>query len=302
MNCDHDQTERALTSLRSVQWDGPTFDPTLEEKLMNQFSTQQSNTSARRRVGPIVALAIVLVGGGAFAAAGGIDMIRSLFVTVDIEGQPVQVELTPTGENTYEGSLNTQLADGRTADINVVRSEPEPNSRQMEVRVAVSDDDEGEQHEAVEHQIHKQRLNVGRPDPSAVFTLDDLGDNQPIHTWTNAEGQAKAVYAVNRAETSLLEIYSTLGQADGTTVVKQLAKLPAELFAGTPQVSIADNGDVRLVWDSGDGETNNRREIRLRDKSSATKSEETLDIDAALPDSPIKVRLGPNAVEKQDSQ
>jgi hypothetical protein len=259
---------------------------------MNQFSTQQSSTSARRRIGPVVALAVVLVGGGAFAAAGGIDMIRSLFVTVELQGQPVQLELQPVAENTYEGSMTTQLEDGRNADIHVVRTDPDENSRQMEVRVAVSGEDgEGDGERQVTQEVHHKKMKVGRPDPNATFTLNDLGGTEPIHTWTNEQGEAKAVYTVNNAEKGLLEIYSTLGKADGSTVVKQLAQLPADVFEGTPEVTVADNGDLRLVWDSGEGEQGNRREIRLRDKNSLTKHDEEIDIEAGPPGATIKLRM-----------
>jgi hypothetical protein len=82
----HDIVDSALQSLAGRRWPGANHNPELESKLMKAFDTQKSKNVFYRH--PLVAacLALLVLGSFGFAAAGGVQMIKALFVTVEVDG------------------------------------------------------------------------------------------------------------------------------------------------------------------------------------------------------------------------
>lgn len=260
---------------------------------MQEFSKNRTSRFVARRPALVAACAVFLVGGGTFAAAGGIDLIKSLFVTVDIDGQAVQLELQPVGENTYEGSLDTQIADGRQASIRVKRVDNGPNELNTQVNVNVSDD--GAVTESEREVVIRKGLNVG-PDPDATYTMDDVGEAQPVHEWTNAAGQGRALYLIE-TDDGKVNAFSVTTLADGTTNVRRLAQLPVEAgFDTAPEVSVDDKDMITLTWD-GDGD---RRVIKLVDRYSNNPSDLADPLSLDTPDGEIKVKV--HVEENPDEQ
>ena len=94
-----DSVDRALESLGRRAWPGATVDPELESKLMREFQPHaRAPFLARHRV-LVPLVAILLLGSAAFAAAGGIRLIRSLFVTTRVNGQVVDTSEVILDEN-----------------------------------------------------------------------------------------------------------------------------------------------------------------------------------------------------------
>ena len=73
MNRDRDMVDSALGSLRSVQYDGPSYDPQLEERLMKEFDQTTVSRRFAHRPAVAAALGILVLGGGAIAAGGGVQ-------------------------------------------------------------------------------------------------------------------------------------------------------------------------------------------------------------------------------------
>ena len=122
MNDKHDPVDRALRSLRSAQWTGESHNAKLEEKLMQEFHTNHTSSFVSRHRTLAAALAIVLVGGAGFAAAGGTEAVKQLFVTLQIIGpngetQVVDAILEPTDDGGGSATMNLNAGDGKEATI-----------------------------------------------------------------------------------------------------------------------------------------------------------------------------------------
>jgi hypothetical protein len=242
---------------------------------MQEFSQNRSPRFISRRPALVAACAIVLIGGGAFAAAGGIDLLKRYFVTVDVGGQALHLELQPTGEHSQEGSLDTQLADGRQAKIQVQRTDAGENQQKMQVRVNLTG--EGTQTESDSEIAIRRSANVGA-DSNTTYTVADLGDAEPAHEWTNSQGEGRALYLIPNDD-GQLRIFSVRTAADGAKTVRMLTQLPSAMgFEGTPEVTTGANDTITLTWGSGDGDAHNRRVIKLMDRTSSS----TIDASADL--------------------
>lgn len=289
MNRDRDMVDSALSSLRSVRYDGPSYDPQLEERLMKEFDKASVSRRFIHRPAVAAALGILVLGGGAFAAGGGIDYIKSLFVTVEVDGQQMNVELQPVGDGSHEGELSTTLEDGRDAHIQV-RKTDNPADGEHEMRVQVNLDDGNTMTEDVRVDKRKTLNSGALPDA----TVEDLGDAEPAHTWTNAEGQYREIYLIEDEAGEFLNVFTTL-LADDVVTVRRLANLPAGRFEGTPEVSVDERGLITMKWVSGDPNNENIQEIKLIDVTSnnpATMHEELKDaLDHAMKDGPVKVKV-----------
>lgn len=73
---------------------------------MQAYGTNKVPTGMARHRTLIIALAALLLGGGSFAAAGGIDLVKSWFMTVELTG--------PDGQTT---SVVLEAADGESGTV-----------------------------------------------------------------------------------------------------------------------------------------------------------------------------------------
>ncbi|MHC4609068.1 MAG: hypothetical protein ACYS7M_01820, partial [Planctomycetota bacterium] len=68
-----DPLDSALESLRGRRWPGDQHNSQLKDKLMQQFHTRQSSSRLGRHGALLTALALVVLAGVGFAAAGGVE-------------------------------------------------------------------------------------------------------------------------------------------------------------------------------------------------------------------------------------
>ncbi len=91
MNKEHDSVNGVLRRLRDQDWPGSSHNPELEESLMQAHERQVSRK--RNKLSVITAaLAVVLLGGVGFAAAGGIELVKTWFITAEVDGREVIVD------------------------------------------------------------------------------------------------------------------------------------------------------------------------------------------------------------------
>lgn len=285
MNPDHDVVDRALSRLASETWNETTPNPYLEERLMQEFSKTPAPSRFARRPALAAALAIVVIGGGAFAATGGLEKIKNLFVTVEIEGRPTQLELHPVGNGVFEGHLETETADGKQANVRVRRMQKGPDGQQTKVHVNLTAP--GLETEDVS-EVAVGIGTAGQPDEK--YTMQDIAGIAPAFQWINADGQGRALYLRSADEDNRAsEIFSTTQLADGNTIVRKLATLPAEatLDGVTPRIEVDENDLITITWDNGA----DQRVIKLMDRVSrkALDPDEHVEVNAA--DGQVKVRF-----------
>ena len=91
---------------------------------MQAYGTNIMPTGMARRRTLVIALAALLLGGGGFAAAGGIDLVKSWFITVELtgpDGQTTSVVLEAAdGES---GTAVFDFADGGRTTVEVTPSQ-----------------------------------------------------------------------------------------------------------------------------------------------------------------------------------
>lgn len=113
-----DPVDGALESLRGRQWPGDYNNHELKDKLMQEFQTKRSSSPLGRHRMLAATLAVLLLGTAGFAAAGGVEAVRSWFITVELNGEQIDVELAEIVIDT-EGDTTTMTVDLGELDVDV---------------------------------------------------------------------------------------------------------------------------------------------------------------------------------------
>lgn len=142
-----DPVDRALESLRGREWPEVKLDPELENKLMHRFDNRNTTAFLSRHRVLVSALALMLVVGVSFAAAGGVALVRSWFVTVTVDGQTETHEVAPNedGSATVTVPLPESKDGLRVVEMTVDSGELPAGDGSQSMSVSVSTDgDEAE--------------------------------------------------------------------------------------------------------------------------------------------------------------
>jgi len=115
---EHDPVDSALQSLGGQKWPGASHDNELEEKLMRAFDSKRSVSRFGRHPVLVSALAVLLLGSLGFAAAGGIEMVRSWFVTIEVNGEVIgPLEVVPDENGNAEFDIPPIEIEGDEAAV-----------------------------------------------------------------------------------------------------------------------------------------------------------------------------------------
>ena len=160
MNKQSDLVDSALNMLRSEHWAAEQpFDPDLENRLMQDFNTHQSPRRFTHPKAMLLAVAFLAVGGVTLAATDGVAKLKQLFVTLEINGQSMDVELDENGEATFD----YELANGANATVNVQKTDTPEDGKMTRVSITAGND----QTEDVEVAKVCQKVKVGGAVPRA---------------------------------------------------------------------------------------------------------------------------------------
>jgi len=181
-----DPVESALESLKSRHWPGG-HNSQLKDKLMREYQMKRSFSGPGRRGALIATLAILVLATAGFAAAGGVELIRGWFITVEIDGQIVDIDdadiTVETEGDTVTlsldlGNIDSHVEEGATATITAIAREVEidgesdgeaPSSpRTLMVRTAIANeakpDGESDDEAAAEPLILTVPVDTGTPE------------------------------------------------------------------------------------------------------------------------------------------
>jgi hypothetical protein len=115
---EHDPVDSALQSLGGQKWPGASHNPKLEDKLMRAFENTGSTSKIRRHPLLAACLAVLLLGSLGFAAAGGIEMVRSWFVTIEVNGEVIgPLEVVPDENGNAEFDIPPIEIEGDEAAV-----------------------------------------------------------------------------------------------------------------------------------------------------------------------------------------
>ena len=118
MRNEHDPVDSALQSLGGQKWPGASHNPKLEDKLMRAFENRGSASKIRRHPLLAACLAVLVLGSLGFAAAGGIEMVRSWFVTIEVDGEVIgPLEVVPDENGNAEFDIPPIEIEGDEAAV-----------------------------------------------------------------------------------------------------------------------------------------------------------------------------------------
>ena len=144
MHKELDPLDRTLESLRSREWKPDDRKTELEEKLMQEFNHKPPSHRFGNHPVLLAALAVLLLGSAAFAATGGVTLVKDWFVKVYIDGQEVDSEVT----NVYDDEDGTthmtlDMGDVGQAELAIVQ-EGEGEIAEIHVTAGVTQDRDGD--------------------------------------------------------------------------------------------------------------------------------------------------------------
>jgi len=94
-----DHVDRALDSLSRTRWTHGSDASRLWNTVARRIERDRSRSFVTRHRSLVTGLVVLTLAGAGFAAAGGFALLASLFVTVEIDGEPVDTREVIVEEN-----------------------------------------------------------------------------------------------------------------------------------------------------------------------------------------------------------
>ena len=254
MNKQSDPVDSALNMLRSEQWAAEQpFDPDLENRLMQDFNTHQSPRRFASPKAMLLALAFLTVGGVTLAATDGVAKLKQWFVTLEINGERLDVELDENGESTFD----YEMADGTTATVNIQKTDTPEDGQMTQIRVTAGDD----QTENVEVAKICQKIKVGGA--NLALTIDDLEDAELVKSWSDAKGTSFDLYTRVQKNGDWIFFVASQPTDDEEPDVRQVARIPTTVLPADsePTFEIGTDGTLSITLNDGEGRV---QELKLR--------------------------------------
>ncbi len=279
MRDQHDPVDRALQELRSQQWTAGPFSTELENRLMQSFNTQRTPSRFGAGRTPLVALALLIVGGATFAATGGVETIRTWFMHIEINEQPFDVELGQNGQATF--TLDTEEFGPATV---LVEKTSSPDEGEM-TRLTVTAGDAMTEDETVTKVVRRMMIM----EPPAV-SLEDLADVEPAQEWTADDGAVTLLYALPIEDAEGAQLVLVTANDAGEAEIHPVCAVPFDLTAEGTEAEYNLDADGTLEIKVNDGEG---RERVMKLKTSCTAEEEAgnPEIDVDTPVGHIKISV-----------
>ncbi len=252
MSASRDPVDDVFKTLRASDWHRPSPDAQLENRLMQQYHTTPRRFAGHSRT-LAFALAFVAVGGVAFAASGGVERIKSWFVTLEVDGQKFDVQLDEAGE--HVGVYETQ--DGGEAEVRIQATEDGQGNRLTRVDVTKTTPDDGTT------RVVEQQRQVTRGGHE-IESYDLPAGATPHRAWTDEEGIDRALYVLptEKGDGSFL----VLAELDADGLPQQAHRLPTPPLPPMDEksgmtIDINEAGELAIIIVDEDG---NEREMVLR--------------------------------------
>ena len=131
-----DPVDGALESLGGRQWPGDYHNHQLKDKIMQELQTKRSSSRLGRRGALVASLLFLVLGTAGFAAAGGFELVRGWFITVEVNGVPVDID---------EADIDVQT-DGDTVTLTIDSADIDTGGEEGEAVITViatSEEDAG---------------------------------------------------------------------------------------------------------------------------------------------------------------
>jgi len=139
-----DPLDSTLEILRSREWKPEAHRSKLEEKLMQEFNHKPPSHRFGKHPVLMAALAVLVLGSAAFAATGGVALVKNWIVSVTIDGQKVDTEVTDVYED-EDGTthMTLDMGDAGQAEL-AIEQEGEGNITDVRVTADLTSDPDGD--------------------------------------------------------------------------------------------------------------------------------------------------------------
>jgi len=281
----HDLVDHALDLLRAdAPGGGPSLNPQLENRLMQRYDARSTTPRPMFARPAVIAAALLAVTGVTFATAGGIQRIKSWFVTVEVGDQTVHLRV---GDN-EEASMISESDDGVRTHVTVNKGATEHGDDMTKVRV-VQDRDGGKNiTESVMVRGH------GPAGPESEYSLEDIGDAQPAKTWTDSAGLMNEIYIVPAAKGDGAQVFYVSAIDTPEMRIHRLAEPQGQWFGEgvTHDVSVTDDGVITLRAQFPDGgEEVMKLKFRSRTRIGKDEPIDEKGVRVETPDGKVKIKI-----------
>lgn len=217
---------------------------------MEQFQSHNTGSRRARYRTVVAAMGAVLICSAGFAAVK-YDTIKSWLVTLEINGQVTQVELTQVAPGEpAEATLTIDTPDGE-ADVSIRRWESEDGS-EASMRVFVQQGDGSGTDTECEKVIERvMRAGGGQ----ALLSTEVLGDAEPDAEWEGADGDSRELYIIPGQAGENANVYMLIhSDVLSDPLLSQVGSIPAGLFGDgvEPAVEVDGEGGVTVTFDDGE--------------------------------------------------
>jgi hypothetical protein len=238
---------------------------------MREFHTNRPPTGIRKHRTLIATLAVVLVSGAAFAAAGGVEAVKTLFVKVKIIGPDGTVydgTLEPVELQGDTATMTLDTAEGDQAMVTIERvdagglvddQEIAPGEDMTMLSVSLEGALAGEAPAGGEHTVEITALAAGQEPIDQKDVLRQIDLAEVVVPWEDADGEPRELYIVRTGGDEKpvgFELFSSRFLDNGEMVYETVGHICGSLSEATEigAVDVDENGVVTMTLLTEDGE------------------------------------------------
>lgn len=263
-----DPVDNALDALRTETWSAAPLTPEQETLLMQQADKQMKQRGPQSYRALIAAIAVIAVGGAAFAATDGVSRLRTWLFDVEVAPGTNAKILVHDGQT---GTMIIEDDDGTITEIEARADELEDGGTRAKVTVRKSDDI-GETEDV--HEV----IRVRGEGPVETVSLDVLKDAELLTDWFDETERVVEVYAVSKKGDKKAQLYVVTEGFEPLPDRRIIAspKVLALFLETKPVVTVDKAGTIGIEFDAGD-------EVAMfKFATGMTTSDDTPDVDGPI--------------------
>jgi hypothetical protein len=290
MNDRRDPVDNALDLLQSQEWSAEPFGRELETRMMQQPNPTHNIKRLGGASWPLVILAVFAVGGGTFAATGGVEKLKKWLLTVEIDGQVTEVEVDEGGQSTF--TIETE--DGGTATVHIDKSGSTPDEDMT--KITVRQESDGEFAEDVEARVVRKACvrSDGRVppmgEPLSPELLAAVDAAEPVHEWPDPMGGTAALYILPAVGAEGSQLLITHTDPEGEREFNPVAVTPFPVYGEGMETAVEMADDGTLTIKVTGPEEGQERELKLKLMTITTESMAGPDGSPCMhPTAPLKI-------------
>jgi hypothetical protein len=238
---------------------------------MREFHTKRTSTGIRKHRTLVATLAVVLISGAGFAAAGGVEAVKTLFVKVKIigpDGTVYDSTLAPVELQGDTATMTLDTAEGEQATVTIERvdagdlvDDPDvaPGEEMTMLSVSLEGVLAGEAPAGGEHTVEIVALAAGQEPVDQMDILRQIDLAEVVVPWDDADGEPRELYIVRTGGGEKpvgFELFSSRFLDNGDTVYDAVGHICGSLSEATEigAVDVDENGAVTMTLLTEDGE------------------------------------------------